>query len=1060
MPNENRFRIWNDWEFEKELGKGSYGVVYKAVRDGEEAAIKVISIPADISEVNSLRAEGMTDDQIKEYFRNITEDFKREIQLLKKFEGLSNIVSIEDHKVFEKDSGLGWEIYIRMQLLTPFRDYMLRNPMSQDDVIRFGIDICEALELCYREGIIHRDIKPENIFVDSFGHYKLGDFGIARKLENATSSMSSKGTISYIAPEVYRGEKYDQRVDIYSLGIVLYVLMNDNKMPFLNSDNYMNPAARAEAQDRRMRGEALYPPCNASEDMAQVILTACSYNPDKRFLTPTALKNALRGIQKGFVAPIPAPFDTEKTWKVNGGKSSNDSTSKASEGTQIIRRPKKEPAEEKKAIKQPEKKKSGSKALIIILAAIALVIIIALISVFSCSSSNDGGDSDSTSRSTTTSKKPITDENIYNPSSDNQGDTGELDFDNIVMHNFVGMPIGAAQAEAELAGINISVKKEYNNNVAKDYVVSQSVNEGASLSPDDIVELIVSLGAESVNVPGVVGMNEDNARQKLIDSGLTVVVSYKITDNETPDSVISQSPSADTKAEYGSKVEIVVAKENEKVTIANVVGKTESEATRILNDSGINVKAEYAFSDSVEKGKVISQSPTSGTQQKVGSTVTIRVSKGKQSFTVTLDANGGSVSSPSVSAVTGSTYGTLPTPTRAGYNFDGWYTSSSGGSKVTSSTKVSATSTHTLYARWSAKKCTVTFNANGGSVSTSSKSVTYNSTYGTLPTPTRTGYTFSGWYTEKTDGSKITSSTKVTTTSGHTLYARWSAGSVKVTFNANGGSVSTSSKSVTYGSTYGTLPTPTRDYYTFDGWYTEKTGGTKITSSSTVSATSSQTLYAHWTQKSTSGWVLASSVPSGAKIVEEKWEYTRTQTKESPSSSMSGWTKKSESWKQKSSGSVTYASFPSGFNKDHSLYSKYNKSAPTASETASTKRTVSSTSVYTYIYWHWCRGDDSLKAGYNRTIDNVKTSKHHTFDAFESTSNVQYYSAEEAYKYVNTSCCGDSYWWHRTTVYKQTYTDYEKVYTYQKVTTESSTASVTAGGEISNVKHYVKYRAK
>ena len=152
---------------------------------------------------------------------------------------------------------------------------------------------------------------------------------------------------------------------------------------------------------------------------------------------------------------------------------------------------------------------------------------------------------------------------------------------------------------------------------------------------------------------------------------------------------------------------------------------------------------------------------------------------------------------------------------------------------------------------------TVTFNANGGTVSTSSKTVNYGSTYGTLPTPTRTStnynYTFIGWYTAASGGTKISESDIFNENDDQTLYAHWtsSAKSYTITFNANGGTVSTSSKVVTYGSTYGTLPTPTRtgsDYiYTFSGWYTAASGGIQITSSSPFYGSSNQTLYAHWT---------------------------------------------------------------------------------------------------------------------------------------------------------------------------------------------------------------------
>ena len=154
----------------------------------------------------------------------------------------------------------------------------------------------------------------------------------------------------------------------------------------------------------------------------------------------------------------------------------------------------------------------------------------------------------------------------------------------------------------------------------------------------------------------------------------------------------------------------------------------------------------------------------------------------------------------------------------------------------------------TVYLSFECATVTVTFDPNGGSVSTSSKTVTYGSTYGDLPTPTRTGYNFDGWYTTASGGSKVTSSTTVTTASNHTLYAHWTPRTYTVNFSPNGGSMDTTSMEVTYDSPYGELPTPTRTKYIFDGWYTAASGGTKITSSTKVTTAANHRLYAHWTK--------------------------------------------------------------------------------------------------------------------------------------------------------------------------------------------------------------------
>ena len=223
-----------------------------------------------------------------------------------------------------------------------------------------------------------------------------------------------------------------------------------------------------------------------------------------------------------------------------------------------------------------------------------------------------------------------------------------------------------------------------------------------------------------------------------------------------------------------------------------------------------------------------------------------------KSYTVTLDANGGSCSKASMAATYGKAYGTLPTPTRTGYTFKGWWTTKdSGGKQVTASTVCYATGNYTLYARWTAKTYTVTLDANGGSCSKASMTATYGKAYGTLLTPTRTGYTFKGWWTAKDSGGKqVTASTVCYATGNYTLYARWTAKTYTVTLNPNGGSCSKSSITATYGKAYGTLPTPTRTGYTFKGWWTAKdSGGKQVTASTVCYATGNYTLYARWTIK-------------------------------------------------------------------------------------------------------------------------------------------------------------------------------------------------------------------
>jgi len=236
--------------------------------------------------------------------------------------------------------------------------------------------------------------------------------------------------------------------------------------------------------------------------------------------------------------------------------------------------------------------------------------------------------------------------------------------------------------------------------------------------------------------------------------------------------------------------------------------------------------------------------------------------------TVSFDANGGSVSPDSTSRYTGNTYGTLPTPVRSGYTFEGWYTSAKGGTKITANTTVSASTDHTLYAHWEIlPEITVLFDANGGSVDTPQKTVICADSYGSLPIPQREGYTFLGWFTSADGGERIESSTTVTKTVNHKIYAHWGK-NITVIFDANGGKTPTASKIVTKTLAYGELPVPTRSGWTFDGWYTQAEGGSLVTEKTIVPLDEAHTIYAHWQHNFTVTFhANGGSTPVGTKIV-------------------------------------------------------------------------------------------------------------------------------------------------------------------------------------------------
>jgi len=222
-------------------------------------------------------------------------------------------------------------------------------------------------------------------------------------------------------------------------------------------------------------------------------------------------------------------------------------------------------------------------------------------------------------------------------------------------------------------------------------------------------------------------------------------------------------------------------------------------------------------------------------------------------YTVTFDANGGSQPAPlSKQVLLGATYDVLPTTSRAGHTFTGWFTAASDGTQVTSDTAVTTTADHTLYAQWIASTYAVTYDGNGntGGVAPTNDTKTYDValTLATAETMVRTGYSFAGW-NSAADGSGTTyaAGTSYTDNAVIALYAQWTANIYTVTFDANGGtSADPANKQVVFDATYGTLATTSRAGYVFTGWFTQASDGTKVETSTTVTTADNHTLFARW----------------------------------------------------------------------------------------------------------------------------------------------------------------------------------------------------------------------
>ena len=226
--------------------------------------------------------DGYDSESITQRFKSYLQDIVREYSLMSEMKGHTNIVYCDDLRYVQHDDGMGWDIYIKMELLTPLPK-ILGNGFSEKLIIKLGLDICNALILCKSKNIVHRDIKPQNIFVSSDGDFKLGDFGIAKTAERTTSGTKT-GTYKYMAPEVYNNQPYGHSVDIYSLGMVLYWLLNERRTPFLPLPPKVPTATDEDrARDLRFAGIPIPEPLHGSNALKRIVLKACAFLPEERY---------------------------------------------------------------------------------------------------------------------------------------------------------------------------------------------------------------------------------------------------------------------------------------------------------------------------------------------------------------------------------------------------------------------------------------------------------------------------------------------------------------------------------------------------------------------------------------------------------------------------------------------------------------------------------------------------------------------------------------------------------------------------------------------------------
>ncbi|WP_241152727.1 Stk1 family PASTA domain-containing Ser/Thr kinase [Gordonibacter sp. Marseille-P4307] len=480
-----------------------------------------------------------------------------------------------------------------------------RGAINQRKVAEIGSQVCQALSVAHGLDIIHRDIKPQNIMVQPDGNVKVMDFGIARA-KNSTMAKTSAvlGTAHYISPEQAQGKDLTPASDIYSLGVVLYESVT-GKLPFDGPDAVS--VAMKQVQEAPVPPSQVNPAIDS--DFEAIILKAMSKNPLERFNTVLEMRRALNDYLAGRTVNV-GSFNTAQTAAMTSNLPVMNAGNGAYAGagsTSVM------PALAEEAhntgtaggsayLNSNSKKQGRGKTVGIVVAVLAAIVLIAA-AVHFLGNSADG----------------------------------------VEVPTVTGSTLEEATESIQKSGFTVgSVQYSYDSSVEAGKVVSQDPKGGSKAKAKSKINLVVSEGTESVEVPDLTNMTPEAAQKALSAVGLKYVAgAAEHSDQVALGKVARQNPEPGTSVAAGSSVTYYLSAGEETVKIPNVVGMSESKAKVTLENAGFNVEVEKTSNANVKEGDVISQTPTANSGAKAGTTVLITVSAGANSYTVKVTAGEG-----------------------------------------------------------------------------------------------------------------------------------------------------------------------------------------------------------------------------------------------------------------------------------------------------------------------------------------------------------------------------------------------------------------------------------
>ena len=534
-----------------------------------------------------------------------------------------NIVNVYD---VGEDRGLNYMVMELVEGIT-LKEYIERKGrLSHKETISIAIQMCSGIGAAHASGIIHRDIKPQNIIISKDGKVKVTDFGIAKAITSNTVSTNAMGSVHYTSPEQARGGFSDQRSDIYSIGITLFEMVT-GQVPF-------DGETTVEVAMKHLQQE-ITPPSELVPDipysLEQIILKCTQKSSERRYESTGALiqdlKHSLVDPDGDFVVipPIGGMTDTvimtdkdlddirngndDEEYDTEEYDTDEYDTDEYDTDTMYGNDDNDEDYENYESGRGADEVNPHMHKIMKILT-IVVVAIIVLILVFTVGKA--AGVFKSFGGITT---------------QDEEDKSGK-----VTVPDVRGMSEENAEALLNKKGLGIQVVTRKESKKYKAGKISKQTPEaGEKVSKHTKIEVVVSSGlvGSKKAIPDVSGMSETEAQNELEEEGFKVTSSFQYDDSVESGKVISTTPEAGTKAEKGSTVTMLVSQGSNKKTVPDVRGMADATAQSTIKSYGFNVgTVTYDYSDSVEKGMVISQTVEPGTKASAGTSISITVSNG------------------------------------------------------------------------------------------------------------------------------------------------------------------------------------------------------------------------------------------------------------------------------------------------------------------------------------------------------------------------------------------------------------------------------------------------